>query len=356
VTVGRMARQRGTAACTTGVPLDLRAGQTRWVGVPRRIAWPYVWPLWCYVPSAVMLPVGATGAAAVYMRNSPRDMADSDFPRLYKATVIVSGMAKGMHVTREAVESAAEQLASHPVPINIEHDPTNPPMGRMYGPELVEQEDGELALQATMEIRDSMPIVIRSMTDYNEIEASLAAVEPERGPIGLDIDASSYEEADLDALKGALAQAGDVEAQRNVVRFSVVPDAILYVALGSGAIATWWFARGFFTKLGEQAAESVGPDLAALYVAFKQRAREMVSRRKPADQPPITIMTGRGGGARRVLRRWPRPAEGRARVSQGHPGAREAGAFAFRSTGPCLAASVRLGRPGLSRARRGHAG
>jgi hypothetical protein len=217
-------------------------------------------------------------------------MADSETPKRYKATIIISGVAKGMHVTREAVEGAAEQLATTPVPINIEHDPTKPPVGRVFAPELVERDDGELALEATMEIRESIPLVLVPVARYDEAEASLAAVEPQAGPIELDIDADSYENADLEAVRDALADAGEVDAHRNVARFSVLPDAVLYVAIGTPATATWWFARGFFTKLGEQAAESAGPDLAALYATFKQRVREMVSRRKPADQPPITIM------------------------------------------------------------------
>jgi hypothetical protein len=218
-------------------------------------------------------------------------MTNSQAPKRYKATIIVSGVYKDMHVTREAVESAAEQLAEQPVPINIEHDPTNPPLGRVYGAEMIEQDDGELALRATMEIRESIPVVIRSAKDYFEVVAGLAAVEPEQGPIDLDIDARSYEMDDLDKLRATVADVGDIETHRNVARFSMLPDAVLYVALGVPATATWWFTKGFFTKLGEQTAESVGPDLATAYAAFKERARSMVSRRKPADQPPLTIMT-----------------------------------------------------------------
>jgi hypothetical protein len=81
-----------------------------------------------------------------------------------------------------------------------------------------------------------------------------------------------------------------------MARFSQLPDALLVIALGFPAAATWWFARGFFTKAGEAAGTKVGDELGdelvAAYRAFKRHVREMVSgRRTPAESPPITMLT-----------------------------------------------------------------
>jgi hypothetical protein len=220
-------------------------------------------------------------------------MSENAPPKRYKARIIASGVYKHMTVTREAVESAAELLADRPVPVNIEHDPTNPPVGRMVDPELVQLDDGELALEATVEVRanQSIPAIIRAVSDYELVGARLKAIEPQAGALELDIDVRSYNADDLEALRTAAAGAGEVSATRNAARFSELPDALLTVSLGTSAVAAFWFAKGFFTRLGEQAAESIGPDLASAYESFKQNAKKMLSRRNPADQPPLTVMT-----------------------------------------------------------------
>lgn len=53
----------------------------------------------------------------------------------------------------------------------------------------------------------------------------------------------------------------------------------------------FWFSKGFFTRLGEQVADSVGPDLIAAYQAFKDKLRDALSQRNPADSPPLTVMS-----------------------------------------------------------------
>jgi len=209
-----------------------------------------------------------------------------------RARIIASGRYKHVVVTREAVEGAAEQLAGHAVPVHIEHDPTRPPVGRMLDPCLVELEDGELALEATMEIRakESVPAIFRAVPDFKRTEAGLTAIAPESGELELDVDERSYSAEDLDALRAIAARAGDAAGTANAARFSELPDALLTIGLGTSAVATFWFARGFFTNLGEQAAKSVGPDLAEAYQSFKAKLREVLSRRNPAETPPLTVM------------------------------------------------------------------
>lgn len=65
----------------------------------------------------------------------------------YVARVIASGTHGDIRIAREAVEGMAKQLQGRALPLNLEHDPTQPPVGRVLGVELVELDDGELALE-----------------------------------------------------------------------------------------------------------------------------------------------------------------------------------------------------------------
>jgi hypothetical protein len=104
------------------------------------------------------------------------------------------------------------------------------------------------------------------------------------------IDERSYGMDDLEALRAIAARAGDASARATAARFSELPDALLTIGLGTPAVATFWFAKGFFTGLGEQAAKSVGSGLAEAYQSFKAKLREVLSHRNPADTPPLTVM------------------------------------------------------------------
>jgi hypothetical protein len=43
-----------------------------------------------------------------------------------------------------------EQIKASPKPVNIEHDPTRPPVGWIVKPRLIELPDGEVALETEL--------------------------------------------------------------------------------------------------------------------------------------------------------------------------------------------------------------
>lgn len=223
-------------------------------------------------------------------------MSEPNVPRLARGQIIRSGKHGRYVITREAVVGMLEQLQERPVPVNIEHDPTQPPVGRIVGGQLVELADGEVALETDMELFDGpVTTTIQPTSRLNAFAESLADVSPKDGQLELVIDDRSYRQSDLVLLREAAASAGEVAINDGAVRFSVLPDALLIFSLGTVSTAFGWFSKGFFTKLGERTAEplgeEMGQDLAGAYRRLKATLRDVVSRRTPADRPPLTMLT-----------------------------------------------------------------
>ncbi len=213
-----------------------------------------------------------------------------------RGQIIRSGNHGGYVITRETVEGMLSQLQSQPVPVNIEHDPTQPPVGRITGGRLVETDDGEVALETDMELFESSRALLLPAAQLEEALEGMPSIRLEPGRLQIGIDERSYPMAEVVELAQLASKAGEVTTDESALRFSQLPDALLVLALGSPAVAAWWFSRGFFTKAGEAAGERVGKeigeDLVGLYRTFKARLRRMVAdRRSPADRPPITMFT-----------------------------------------------------------------
>jgi hypothetical protein len=215
----------------------------------------------------------------------------------YRGLIFRSGQHGQYVITREAVEGMLEQLQAQPVPMNVEHDPTRVPVGRVIGGRLRELEDGEIGLEADMELFDSSTsALILPARDFGKALQSLAPIAPEPDSLELAFDDRSYAAADVAGLQDIASEVGDAVSSPPLARFSQLPDALLIIALGTPTAAAWWFMRGFFTKAGEAAGtkvgEALGDDAVSAYRAFKRHVREMVStRRTPADTPPITMLT-----------------------------------------------------------------
>jgi hypothetical protein len=219
---------------------------------------------------------------------SDEKRADS---RRLRAEIIRSGEHGGVIFTREVVEDILAQIESAPKPVNIEHDPTVPPVGRMRSGRLIELPDGELSLEAETELFEVAPVVFKSVS---ELQARVAGHGPwpaGPGPLKITTDARSYTPEDTEALRRIGAEAGTAEAADDAMRFSVTPDALLVFGLGPSAAAAWWFSKGFFNKLGEKLADEVGDEMVSAWRRFRDRAIKTVERREPADRPPITLLT-----------------------------------------------------------------
>jgi hypothetical protein len=213
-------------------------------------------------------------------------------PKRLRGQIIRSGVHGDYTVTREAVEGMLEQIQAAPKPVNIEHDPTVRPVGRIKNARLIELGDGEVALETEMELFDGeVSVLLKPVGELRREIAQLPPISAEDGPLEITTDPRSYTTPDVQALREIAARAGGAEAFDNAMRFSVTPDALLMIGLGTSGLAAMWFLKGFFTKAGEGLGEEVGKDLAGAYRDFKDQAVEMVERRDPADRPPITMFT-----------------------------------------------------------------
>jgi hypothetical protein len=224
----------------------------------------------------------------------PDGVSEPQIKRLVGGQIIRSGRHGHYVVTREMVSDALEHLRSFPAPVNLEHDPTQLPVGRVMAGHLVELDDGEVALETEMEIfTGSIPVVFYPVSQLVAAASMLDPVVAEKGLLELVVDDRSYQREDLELLRQSAAEIGETSAREGAVRFSELPDALLVFGLGSAATATWWFSKGFFSKLGEEVGTEVGKDLVAAYRTLKTRLREVVLRREPIDRPPLTIITFR---------------------------------------------------------------
>jgi hypothetical protein len=207
--------------------------------------------------------------------------------------LIQSGTFAEVHITREAVESTVTQLQRGPVPSFIEHDHTQPPVGRVIGGRLVELDDGEVAAESIIEIfNETSPAYIHSESQFNEAVEALTQPAAVAGPFEILIDSRSYDLDDVDAIAEAARSIGEVRVRDSAVRFSALPDPLLAIGLGSVAVAWGWFAKGFFTRLGEALADEVSEDLKHAYRQFKSMVlRTVAEKRRPIDQDPITLLS-----------------------------------------------------------------
>ena len=97
---------------------------------------------------------------------------------------------------------------------------------------------------------------------------------------------------DIDAIAKAGRPAGEIGVSDSALRFSAGPDPLLVISLGTGGVAWWWFAKGFFTRLGETFADEVSAELKHAYRSFKAALRTTVAqKRRPIEQEPITLLT-----------------------------------------------------------------
>jgi hypothetical protein len=218
------------------------------------------------------------------MPTEPRS-SESPSRRRAVARLVQSGTTKAgdTYITRAAVEGMVEQLQGRTLPVGFEHDPTLPPVGRILGGKLIEVGNGEVAVESVIEIFEcETRAPLFSVSQLLDAIAELPPVAIEEGPLRLEIDSRSYKRADLEPLIADARVAGPAEQSDHIVRLSVGPDALLVIALGSG---TLWFTKGFFTRLGEKAADAVSEDLATAYSAFKGKLRDLVAHgRSPLER------------------------------------------------------------------------
>lgn len=222
-----------------------------------------------------------------------------------EAQVARTGRFGEVVITKEALEGMVESLNSRPTPMNVEHDVTKPPIGRTISGRLVQLDEHNWAVEAEFELfGKTVEAQILSSTDLQRVDLD-SLPSPAEHPLELGVDFRSYDRDEVARVADLAGGAGPVRAHDDYGRFSGVAEALLVIALGNLAVAGYWFAKGFFTRAGEEAGAAfggeVGEDMLGVYRSFKRALRQLIERRKPADQPPLTMfafdLDRPGGGA-----------------------------------------------------------
>lgn len=143
-------------------------------------------------------------------------------------------------MSRGALESLVEQINSQYIPVTVEHDPRNPPLGRIVQAELKELDDGELAVEA----------IVQFFEPGDKVEFDEDRSLPIRMPDGVQIiyDRSYSNEHDQMAIRD-IAETVDGGSQE-FVKKAIEPLSVLTIAV---AVALGNFFGGFFEQVGADA-------------------------------------------------------------------------------------------------------
>ena len=169
-------------------------------------------------------------------------------------------------VSLAALESMREQIRNSFLPCDVNHDPRFAPFGRVIDAEITDLPDGEHALEGEIEIFESGPLPpLRT-------DRSMHFRELPRDSLVLTIDRSFSRPEFQDAV-AAIAQELGTPVQR-VAKKAFEPIAVLIISASSLALGN--FAKSFFSRLGETAADLVA-----------QKLKEMFSPRQTRDDVPL---------------------------------------------------------------------
>ena len=208
---------------------------------------------------------------------------------LRQEKVIISTTHLDLHndrMTKEALEDAATQISNNSIPVNWEHNPILPPVGRVTSASVERTKDGEYALVGLVEVFDlsSYSTILESGLEIpSTIPDTLDESLPASGSLDLELeyDPRNYPE---EVIKTFCSNASGINViDKQIIRKSVEPTSVILIALlGSAA---YFFSKGFFTQLGKRSAD----EFISLYANFKTKLISLIKSRRRA-KPTILIL------------------------------------------------------------------
>lgn len=204
--------------------------------------------------------------------------------------VVISTTHLDLHnerMTKEALEGMVEQISNKSIPLNWEHNPLLPPIGRVVSALVEPTKDGEYALVGTIEVFDlsSFPTILESgLKTPATISEKISASYPTLGNLDIELqyDPRNYPEETIKTF--CLSISGIKIRERQMVRKSVEPTPVIWLTLLAPAV--YFFSKGFFTRLGERSAD----EFISYYKNFRSRLIGLIkSRRK--SKPTILVLS-----------------------------------------------------------------
>lgn len=193
--------------------------------------------------------------------------------RKVKATIITSHPdLHGERCDPDSLEPVAVEMNRKYLPLNVEHDLRKPPVGRIIGSEVIQLEDGERAIESTVEIfeeGDSADLVVgdgRSMEIATD-DIPTFKVEYDR----------SFSTEDGQRFLSELRTLSQRSEFSPVVKKALEPISTLTVAAGIFAVGA--IATGFLKKLGEDLYDRLKEALIKRYQEQKSSAPQLLDLR-----------------------------------------------------------------------------
>lgn len=174
---------------------------------------------------------------------------------------------QGDQITREELETIANQIREHYFPLTYEHDIRNAPIGRIVTAEVIKLQDGEYALQSTSELFEESESLELLSGDGRRIKIRDQDIQS----ISVDYDYTFRDKEGQELLYELSQISGEKEEPRELAKKALEPVSTFLIAAGVfifGSIAT-----GFFSKLGSD-----------LYERLKNALIKYARKKAPSDQ------------------------------------------------------------------------
>lgn len=182
----------------------------------------------------------------------------------------------GTVLPKEALEGFVQQINNAPdaVALNVEHDVTVPPLGKILSAELVPLTDGEWGIEFTEEIFGQSGtlslggqtfVVTRSSEDDRPFNAKFS--QSDQLSLSLDpMNLGGWNEYKAEVRR--IFGSDDHIAITVHARKAAIPDPEVIIHLGN-LVAAGWFAKSIGKAVAKDLAEKISKDIASLYDDLK---------------------------------------------------------------------------------------
>ena len=187
-----------------------------------------------------------------------------NFEAILSATAIDK---HGEMMARSALESAAKTFETHYLPIGVEHDPRNGPIGRMVEAWIEDRPDGISVLKGRGEIFESTDELPK------EITKTIVERSYHEGSLVLSFD-RTYREPELKGIVDEISNLFGSEP-RYEVKKAVEPLSILYIG---GAFVLGGIANGFLGQIG-----------ADVYSVLKQKLVSLLEKQREKSDTQLLV-------------------------------------------------------------------
>jgi len=171
----------------------------------------------------------------------------------------------GDKFTKEMLMNFVEQINTEYVIAQIEHDPRNPPIGRLKTAKLVQLDDVEYAVQTETEIFEKDDFA--SEIDHSR---SIKIKEHLLNEIDLSYD-KSFNENEVNIVEEIGIILNNQPSQ--AIKKSIDPIAVLEIACG---LMLGSFVKGFFSKIGSDAYEKLKIKVGKLFKKDRSKKEKLL--------------------------------------------------------------------------------